>query len=257
MDIRSYYFLVLIQFSLGIFILPVLLFFSAPYGRHFRKGWGPVMQSRGAWLVMEFPAVLIIALVYAYNNHKHVNNLNWFFLVIWEIHYVYRSFIYPWLLKGSRKTFPWLLAVFALLFNILNGYINGYALFVLMPTVTFAYFTRFWSIIGLLLFFGGLALNIQSDATIRELRRNQEFNGKGHYGIPQGGLFHYVSNPHYLGEIIEWLGWAILTHNAAGWSFAWFTFANLMPRAIFNHRWYLRTFSHYPKNRRALIPFIF
>lgn len=241
---------------MGIVILPILLFFSAPYGRHFRKGWGPVMQSRSAWLVMEFPAVLVIALVYIFNLKSQGKSPSWIFLTLWEIHYIYRSFIYPWSLKGSRKTFPWLLAAFALIFNVINGYINGYALFVLQPAFTIEYFTSFWAVIGMLLFLVGLSLNILSDATIRELRSNQEYDGKGHYGIPQGGFFRYVSNPHYLGEIVEWFGWAILINNAAGWAFAWFTFANLLPRAVFNHRWYLKTFSNYPKNRKALIPFL-
>ena len=36
------------------------------------------------------------------------------------------------------------------------------------------------------------------------------------YHIPQG-LFHKsVSSPNYLGEIIEWLGWAILTWSISG-----------------------------------------
>jgi 3-oxo-5-alpha-steroid 4-dehydrogenase 1 len=256
MNFTTYTYLVIIQYCFGLIILPVLLIYSAPYGRHFREGWGPVMQSRMAWLLMEFPAVLIIALVYIGNAEQQKSSLSWIFLAMWQTHYIYRTFIYPWLLRGSRRTFPWLLAIFALLFNVTNGLINGYALFVLQPKVTVDYFTSCPAVTGMLCFAAGLAINIQSDATIRGLRRHLEFNGKGQYGIPTGGLFRYVSNPHYLGEIIEWAGWALLTRNAAGWAFAWFTFANLMPRAILNHRWYLKTFPKYPKQRKALIPYI-
>jgi len=257
MDIKLYTYLVIIQFGLGLIILPVLLFFSAPYGRHFRKGYGPVMQSRSAWFLMEFPAVIVITGAFIWNFKQQNGNLSWIFLFMWQTHYLYRSFVYPWLLRGSKKTFPWLLAIFALLFNIINGLINGYALFVLRPIFTLGYFMRFWPIVGMILFFSGLVLHIQSDATIRNLRRDLLHNGKGSYGIPCGGFFRYVSNPHYLGEIIEWVGWALVTNNPAGWAFAWFTFANLMPRAVINHRWYLKTFANYPQQRKVLIPFIF
>jgi len=35
-----------------------------------------------------------------------------------------------------------------------------------------------------------------------------------------------------------------------------FAFANLAPRAVANHRWYLQKFPGYPARRRALIPFV-
>ena len=254
---KLYTYLVLIQFGLGIIILPILLFFGAPYGRHFRVGFGPVMHSRTAWLLMEFPAVIVIAGVYFWKFDQQRGNLNWVFLVMWQTHYLYRTFIYPWLLRGSRRTFPWLLAFFALGFNFINGFINGYALFILRPVVTLEYFMRFWPMVGAILFIGGLVLHIQSDATIRNLRRHLEYNGKGRYGIPNGGLFKFVSNPHYLGEIVEWLGWAVMANNPAGWAFAWFSLANLLPRAIHNHSWYLKTFANYPKTRKVIIPFVF
>jgi hypothetical protein len=57
--------------------------------------------------------------------------------------------------------------------------------------------------------------------------------------------------------MIEWIGWAILTWSLPGFAFAVFTIANLAPRAIASHRWYLKTFSDYPKKRKAIIPFIY
>ncbi|MGL5956334.1 MAG: 3-oxo-5-alpha-steroid 4-dehydrogenase, partial [Brevinema sp.] len=37
--------------------------------------------------------------------------------------------------------------------------------------------------------------------------------------------------------------------------FLW-TVANLLPRALTSHRWYLDHFPDYPKDRKALIPFL-
>jgi protein-S-isoprenylcysteine O-methyltransferase Ste14 len=101
------------------------------------------------------------------------------------------------------------------------------------------------------LFAGGLTLNARSDGTLRRLKRA----GDG-YRIPQGGGFRYVSSPNYLGEMIEWTGWAIATWSLAGTAFALYTIANLGPRAVANHRWYRSTFPDYPPERRALLPFV-
>jgi hypothetical protein len=56
--------------------------------------------------------------------------------------------------------------------------------------------------------------------------------------------------------LIEWAGWAVATWSLAGLAFFLFTFANLVPRAVANHRWYRSTFVDYPRERRAVIPWL-
>lgn len=70
-------------------------------------------------------------------------------------------------------------------------------------------------------------------------------------------LFKYVSCPNYLGEIIQWAGWALLTMSPAGLVFLIWTIANLAPRALAHHRWYKETFQDYPDERKALLPGLF
>jgi steroid 5-alpha reductase family enzyme len=105
---------------------------------------------------------------------------------------------------------------------------------------------------GLLLFTLGFALNLHSDHVLRSLRAP----GETGYKIPFGGGFNYVSAPNYLGEVLEWVGFALAAQTLAAWAFAAFTVANLAPRALSNHRWYREKFPDYPARRRALIPFI-
>ena len=95
-----------------------------------------------------------------------------------------------------------------------------------------------------------MILNVHSDNILLRLRKDETTQ----YGVPHGGAFRYVSCPNYLGEILEWTGWAIATWSLTGLSFAVFTFANLAPRAISHHQWYRKKFPNYPPNRRALIP---
>ena len=55
--------------------------------------------------------------------------------------------------------------------------------------------------------------------------------------------------------MLEWIGWAIATWSLAGAAFAVFTVANLLPRALANHRWYRQQFADYPVSRRAVFPY--
>ncbi|MHA1685516.1 MAG: 3-oxo-5-alpha-steroid 4-dehydrogenase, partial [Candidatus Heimdallarchaeaceae archaeon] len=107
-------------------------------------------------------------------------------------------------------------------------------------------------ILGMVLFFGGMLINRHSDFLLRNLRAP----GETDYKIPYGGFFNLVSAPNYLGEIIQWFGWALATWSLAGLVFAVWTTANLLPRAIASHRWYKQRFSNYPSTRKAIIPFL-
>ena len=102
------------------------------------------------------------------------------------------------------------------------------------------------------IFLAGMAVNVSSDNRLIALRRD---NGAD-YKIPQGGLFRWISCPNYLGEIVEWCGWALATWSMAGLSFAAWSFGNLAPRAMSHHRWYHEQFPDYPEERKALIPFV-
>ncbi|KAK4477195.1 hypothetical protein RD792_016409 [Penstemon davidsonii] len=55
------------------------------------------------------------------------------------------------------------------------------------------------------------------------------------YAIPYGDWFEYVSSPHYLAELVT----------------------NLTLAASETQKWYLRKFDNYPRNRFAIIPFIY
>ena len=110
--------------------------------------------------------------------------------------------------------------------------------------------------LGGALFLGGAALNVASDATLRALRRGRPRKDARKHFIPRGGMFELVTCPHYLGECLEWAGFAIATRTVAGWAFAFWTFANLMPRAVAYRKWYRDKFgAAFPKRRRAMIPF--
>eukprot|EP00553_Chaetoceros_curvisetus_P002931 CAMPEP_0204628590 /NCGR_PEP_ID=MMETSP0717-20131115/16194_1 /ASSEMBLY_ACC=CAM_ASM_000666 /TAXON_ID=230516 /ORGANISM="Chaetoceros curvisetus" /LENGTH=134 /DNA_ID=CAMNT_0051645255 /DNA_START=26 /DNA_END=430 /DNA_ORIENTATION=- len=108
-------------------------------------------------------------------------------------------------------------------------------------------------IIGLVLFIIGFTINIQSDTILQNLRNAPPVNT---YKIPIGGLYQYVSCANFLGEIVEWFGFAIASNSLPAWAFFAWVCANLIPRAILHHEWYMIQFENYPKDRYAVIPFV-
>ena len=137
-------------------------------------------------------------------------------------------------------------------FNVINGFAVAYGL-----GHSGSHFTADWLygprfIIGVVLMGTGFSICYQSDRILRGLRRP----GETGYKIPYGGFYRWVSCPNYLGEIIEWTGFAIATWNLPGLAFMLFTTANLFPRAFSHHRWYLKKFPDYPRDRKAILPFV-
>jgi hypothetical protein len=145
--------------------------------------------------------------------------------------------------------------MFAFVFNLINTYIQARWIFVLAPAGLYSpAWLRDWRFIsGIFLFYAGYIITKKADGILRSLRGP----GESGYKMPRGWLFKYVSCPNYLGEIIEWTGWALAVWSLPGAVFLLWTLANLVPRARSHHVWYNQTFPEYPKSRRALIPYLF
>ena len=237
--------------ALAPLVLILLFYIKAPYGRHLRRGWGPTLDNRIGWFLMESPAVLVfggILICFA-----EINSLVLILLLIWQLHYCHRAFIYPWTLKKGKKM-PWLILIMALVFNTSNGYLNAWSIASQPDKYSDLWLTSPQFLTGTLIFFAGMALNKFSDRQLAILSRSR--NDQQGYQIPFGFAYRWVSCPNYLGEIIQWIGWAIAVWSLAGWIFAIWTMANLIPRAVAHHRWYRQTFADYPTERRALIPYL-
>lgn len=234
-------------FALVAFVL--LFFVSAPYGKFLRNGWGATIASKWAWMMMEFPSPALMAAFFIFSPVKSLPQI--IFILAWLAHYIHRTFIYPFVKSGKNKPFPVILVIMAFAFNMLNGTVNGYAVFH-MKVYELSWLLSWQFIAGFILFASGFHINKKADRLFRKLREEN----RNSYQVPRGWLFSYISCPHYFGEIIEWLGWAVMTFSPAGLAFFVFTFANLFPRALSSHRWYRHHFPDFPAKRKAIIPFI-
>lgn len=83
-------------------------------------------------------------------------------------------------------------------------------------------------------------------------------NQQNGYFFPQGFMFDLVSCPHYLGEILVYAGICMLMNfESSLLAIFLFILINQSFVALFNHRWYQKTFKEqYPKRRKAIFPYI-
>lgn len=251
-----------IMIIVGLLVWVCLYFVDAGYGKMTSDRWGPAISNKIGWMVMECPVFLVLLYFWA-KSPVRFNVPYLLFFLFFEFHYIHRTFIAPFLMRGKSKM-PLAIIVLSVTFNILNGYLQGKWLFELAPQhPDYQYlYTGEWIhdwrfIIGTCIFFVGMAINWHSDYIIRHLRKPGDTK---HY-LPKGGMYNYVTSANYLGEIIEWMGWAILTWSLAGFVFFWFTMSNLVPRSNSIYHRYEKEFADEFSQRRPklkrIFPFIY
>lgn len=238
--------------TLGIAVFFVLFKVEAPFGKFSTEKWGIRIENRLGWLIMESSALLVFPLIIIFNRGSWgaMDLLSWVVVGIWTLHYLHRSIVYPMRMYSRSRSFPLAVMFMALFYNMVDGWFLGY------------YYTHFYTalpysplllgrmIVGLVVFFSGMFINIYHDSLLINLRRTVE---SGTYVIPHGGLFERISTPNLFGEVVEWVGFAIVAWSLPAFSIVLWTGANLIPRAYSVHRWYRATFPEYPAHRRAFL----
>ena len=257
---NTYYIILTSMAVMAVIVFVALFYFKAGYGYLSTSKWGPKISNKAAWVIMEAPAFIFLlyyTLRFAASGIETGNSRIVLYIMagLFLLHYLQRSFIFPFLMRGKSKM-PIAIMLMGLTFNTLNAYLIGGWLYGQAPAGMYA--THWlWSpqfIIGAVVFFTGMAINLHSDHIIRNLRKPGDTK---HY-IPRKGLYKYVTSANYFGEFTEWIGYAILTWSPAGLLFAAWTFANLAPRAKSLTAKYEEEFGEEYKSlkKKHIIPFI-
>jgi len=220
---------------------------NAGYGRYRHTGAGGIgfeVDNGLAWFIWEIPN-LLLPMWYLSSGKRPENWTATLCLGMFMVHYINRTLIYPWLIRGKKKC-PAAIILSAFCWSTMNGMLQG---------VHNLYYQGSSRLLlpGLIFFSLGIYINIESEGILRNLRQP----GETGYKIPRGGMFKWVSCPNYLGECVEWIGYAI----ASGFAlpplgFAIFTVGFVGGRAISHHDWYKKKFKDYPTDRKAIIPFL-
>lgn len=209
------------------FVVFIALFFvKAGYGMFVNGKWGPSVDNRLGWVLMESPVFIAMCILW-WHSGRRWDAVPFCFFLLFQLHYFQRSFIFPLLIRGKGRM-PVGIILMGVVFNVLNALMQGGWIFYVSPEgrypVSWFYTPQF--IVGVLMFASGMVVNIHSDSVIRGLRKP----GDTGYYLPRGGLFRYVNSANYFGELLQWTGFAVMTWSWAGAVFAWWTFANLAPR---------------------------
>ena len=240
---------------IAVVVFVCLFFVDAGYGKFYKPEWGPTVDNKLGWMLMEAP-VFVAMLALWWFSDRRTDGVRIVFLLLFELHYFHRSFVFPRQIRG-RSRMPLSIILMGALFNTLNAFMQGGWIFYLSPADFYGsgWLSSLPFLLGTVIFFTGMAVNIQSDSIIRNLRKPGD---TAHY-LPKGGLFRYVTSANYFGEFIEWVGFAILTWSWAGAVFALWTFANLAPRAARIYDLYSREFPDELDTRKTkrMIPFIY
>lgn len=257
---NTYYTIMACMAVMAVIVFVALFFFKAGYGYLSTSKWGPKISNKTAWIIMEAPAFLFLlyqTIRFAASGTDTGNSKAVLYVMagFYLLHYFQRSFIFPLMMRG-KSTMPVVIMLMGLTFNTLNAYLIGGWLYTEAPAGMYGtgwlHSPQF--IIGTLIFFAGMAINLHSDHVIRNLRKPGDTR---HY-IPRKGLYRYVTSANYFGELTEWVGYAILTWSPAGLLFAVWTFANLGPRAKSLTEKYEQEFGeeYVTLKKKHLIPFI-
>lgn len=245
----------LIMTITAVVVFIALYFVTAGYGVFYNKKWGPTLPNKLGWILMEAPVFIVMLLLCVFSE-RNTNVVCLIFLILFEIHYFQRSFIFPFLMRG-KSVMPLSVMLMGVVFNTLNALMQGGWIFYVAPENMYdiSWLTTPQFIIGTIVFFSGMIINIHSDYVIRHLRKPGDTR---HY-LPKKGMFRYVTSANYFGEFVEWVGFAILTWSLSGAVFALWTFANLAPRAAKIYENYKKEFGDELDTQKVkrIIPFIY
>ena len=262
----------------------VTFFLDAPFGRFaLSKESAFCLHGIKAWFAIEVPSPT----VFAYTLIKApllgldaapLSGPQLFLASLYLLHYANRALISP-LRTPSRSRSHMSVVLCGICFNVSNGLMMGtYLRSAIAHSFLSGAFSRplFWG--GALLWLAGFFGNLLHDEVLFNIRRNANIKGKAnpakrgeYYAIPQGYLYKYISYPNYFCEWLEWTGFALaaaplppttsfsafVQNTHAPWVFVISEVLLMLPRAYKGHRWYHEKFPDYPKERKAVVPFIF
>lgn len=256
MEQETFHLFLWVMSGIALIVFVALYFVKAGYGIFRTPSWGLSVNNKVGWVLMESPVFIVMLVLWAYSGIG-VAFPQFLFLLLFLLHYFQRSFVFPFLMKGKSRM-PVAIMAMGIVFNVLNGMMQAGGLFYFnegVPTgIGLGYLLEPHALIGLGLFFIGMGINLHSDSVVRNLRKPGDTR---HY-LPQRGMYRYVTSANYLGELIEWTGFAVLTASPAAWVFVWWTAANLVPRANAIYHKYCDEFgAEAVGKRKRIIPYIY
>jgi 3-oxo-5-alpha-steroid 4-dehydrogenase 1 len=228
--------------------------------------WGPKINSKLGWYIMEVPALVVAVLtVVCFDLGDYVSAPMHCQLAVgmFICHYINRGIIYPnkrGNVEAMESCSTFLLGAF---FNAGNAYaLTRYCTYFGRGSIVLEEASVARIVVASSVFFAGVAINMTADELLLQFSavKKLEKNKKKQRSMVPGGffVFNYVTAANYFGELTEWFGFFLLTYpSPSSACFVYMTWCNLAPRAWSRHQRYLRTVPGYKAlNRKAIVPFV-
>ena len=249
--------LLIIGFAYAALVLVSSFFGTAPTAaiRRRQARQGLKLGAKQGWVLMELPGLIVFPVVFFMGSNAN-QAVPLFFLAIWMVHYTNRALITPLLMRvqpGSQASFSFGVVIAGWITLFLHGYFNAAYLTELGTQYTYDWFTDPRFRVGFAIYLVGFFLNIHSDRILRNVRSPKP-SPTSRATRSLWRRFRFVSCPQYLGEILSFTGFAIMAWNLGAVFVLAMTAGNLIPRAIYTHRWFHKNFEDYPAERKAIIP---
>ena len=161
--------------GLAIAVHVTMFFIKAPFGRHTSTKYGRSINNKWGWFLMELPSLLIMS-YFLFFGTRSLHSFTWILFLMWILHYLNRTVIYPLRIKSTDKKMPIFIVLNAVIFNLFNAGLNGYFLAELADGANYsaAWLSSPHFIIGSSLFFIGMAINWTSDTLLIGLRKKEK-----------------------------------------------------------------------------------
>lgn len=147
MEQQTFDLLLLTMSALAVVVFAALYYVRAGYGMFQTSKWGISLNNKLGWILMEAP-VFFVMLYLWWNSSVRCSAVPLVFFLLFELHYFQRAFIFPFLMKGKSRM-PIAIMLMGVVFNVLNGFMQGEWLFYLCSRRTL-----FWMHGLILLLFG-------------------------------------------------------------------------------------------------------
>ncbi|CAK9316938.1 unnamed protein product [Citrullus colocynthis] len=247
----------LLSLSSLTFLSILLLAFAEFIGHHlqYSKFWTPNskfhLPSRSAMLLCYLPAFSLASISSLFLFPHHFLHFSRIFLInsLLLIHFFKRIFEVLFVHKYSNKMAlndAIITSVAYLLFTGSTIYAQMVSLDLPEPEIDL-------KAAGLALYWIGIAGNFYHHILLSRLRSE----GDREYRIPRGGLFELIVCPHYLFEIVEFLGIALVSQTLFAVAFVFGSALFLIGRSYATRNWYLSKFEDFPRHVKAILPFVF
>ena len=89
LNIDQFNFLLFVMAISAVIVFVVLYFVEAGYGKAISDKWGPAINNKVAWILMEVPAFLVLLYIWLQSGDRKFDLVPFLLFFLFELHYLH------------------------------------------------------------------------------------------------------------------------------------------------------------------------